>query len=106
MRNDNHGQVSGDSQRRWVLYASSGAGDRAFANAVSRAGDVWKPMAVRGSRVDETIRAVEPEAVVVSTRQPNGNALLEVTFARHAGRRVVIDDRHLNVLTRLLNAAR
>ena len=92
--------------QRWVLYAASAEQDHAFADAVAEAGDGWKPLAVQPYRVDEAIRAVQPEAVVVACAQANAEALLRRTFALHSGGRVVVDDRHLSVLTRLLSAAK
>jgi hypothetical protein len=93
------------NRRRWVLYANSGRRDRGFADAVVSAGRFWKPLSVQPYRIDEAIKAVEPEAVVVAADQPDNEGLLRRTFALHGKRRLVVDDRHLEVLTRLLEAA-
>jgi hypothetical protein len=91
--------------RRWVLYATPGGRDAAFAQAVVEAGDSWKPLTVQSYRLDEAIRNIQPEAVVVAAAQPDGAGLLRRTLALHGRRRVVVDDCHLHVLTKLLNAA-
>ncbi len=90
--------------QRWVLYV--GRGDlRAFAEAVVRAGGDWKPVAVDRPRMRDAVEAVQPELVVIETRDAEGEALLSQTVAEYGHNRVVLDDRRLPVVTKLLELA-
>jgi hypothetical protein len=89
--------------RRWVVYATSDDQSlNRFADAVFSAGSQWKPVAIEPFRVDEAVKALHPEAVVVATKKPEDHALLRRAFALHGQRRIVIDDRGFMVLSRFL----
>jgi len=96
-----------DRPRRWVLYAASGDELlQQFADTVVGAGSQWKPVAIDPIRVDEIIKAVQPEAVVVATKKQQDESLLRRMFALHGHQRIVVDDRQFKAISQLLRWSR
>ena len=97
-RSESHGKP-----RRWVLYATSQ--DRAlgaFGKTVSSAGRAWKPVAVEPYRLDEAVKAIQPEAVIVGTQDQRDERLLRRALALYGQHRIVVDDRDFGALAKLL----
>ncbi len=88
---------------RWALYVGKLEGVERFAQAVVRAGNGWKPLAVAPARVDDAIEAVQPDAIVVATDEVGADQLLRHLSARHAHHRVVLSDGDLPRLAELLS---
>jgi hypothetical protein len=88
---------------RCIVYATPQRDVRAFARAVARADGPWKPVAVPTVMLDAAVQALHPEAVVVASEQPRAASVLRQTRKRYGARSLVLDDRHLNVLTKLLS---
>lgn len=93
--------------RRWVVYAASE--DRAlssFGNAVTSAGGEWKPVAVDPLRLEEAVEVLQPELVVIAAARPQDSAVVRRAHAQYGRQRLVVDDRHLPVVSKLLVSAR
>jgi len=94
-----------NAEQRCIVYATPGHDVRPFARAVARARGPWKPVVVPPLVLDAAVRALQPEAVVVASDQPRAASLLRGARKRHGDRRLVVDDRDLDILTKLLRAA-
>ena len=92
-------------EHRCIVYATPARDVWAFARAIGHAEGPWKPIAVPPLVLDAAVEALQPEAVVVATHQPRAGALLRQARQRYGDRRLVMDDKHLTVLTKLLSQA-
>jgi len=55
--------------------------------------------------LDAAVEALQPEAIVVASGQPNAATLLRNTKRRYGKQRVIVNDRDLLALTKLLSLA-
>ena len=94
-----------NAEQRCILYATSSHDVHAFTRAVVRAAGPWKPVAVSPAVLDAAVKALQPEAVVIASDQPRAATLLHGVRKRYGDRRLVVDDRHLSILTKLLSQA-
>jgi hypothetical protein len=86
--------------RKWVLYVTAQDDTQAFADAVMKADQGLKPFAVQPARAAGAIKAIQPAAVVVDARLPEGLSLVQGAVGRR--RTPVLSDGELMFLSQRL----
>ena len=56
--------------RHWAVYVSAESDPTAVADAIVARGQDWRPLAVRPERVTAAVAAIQPALVVVDSRLP------------------------------------
>jgi hypothetical protein len=63
--------------RHWAVYVSAETDVARVADAIVARGHSWRPVAVRPERAAEAVRTIEPALVVVDSRLPESERVVE-----------------------------
>lgn len=95
-----------EQPRRWVVYVALGDDLLArFAEAVTRAGQLWRPLVINPGKLDDVLKNLHPDAVVVAIPEPQPETLTSRTMALDGTQRIVLDDADFSVVSRLCRSA-